>query len=98
MPVTTEPPELQELLDQMAAVHLRQATEAERDRRRDAISTALECVGWSMLGIFCIGWALHTTDITYGKMAFWGGIGIGNAGNLFALVRAYRRGERRGDW
>jgi len=77
---------------------LRQATEAEHDRRRDAVLTALECIAWSLLGILCIAWSLHTTDITYGKTAFYGGIGLGNGGNLFALLRAYYRGERRGDW
>lgn len=90
--------ELAGILDEMAAVHLRQNRAAERDRWRDLGRTALECVFWSLLGIFCVAWALHTTDVIYGKLALYGGIAVGNGGNIFALLAAYRRGEQRGDW
>lgn len=90
--------DLSEILDEMAAVHLRQSAEAERDRWKDFGRAAVECVLWSCLGLGCIGWALHTTDIVYGKAAFYSGVAIGNGGSIFSLLAAYRRGEQRGDW
>lgn len=98
LPRADDPRELGEILDAMAEAHLRQAAAAERDRRRDFVRTALECIVCSWLGILLVGWALHTTDATYGRVAFWGGLAVGNGGNVFALLSAYRRGERRGDW
>ena len=86
------------LLEEMA---VRRATEnelAERDKLRDYILSALQCLGWCALGVFCILWSAHTTSMTWGRAAFYGGIGIGNGGILFTLLAAYRRGEQRGDW
>lgn len=70
----------------------------ERDRWKDFRRTALECVLWPFMSMACIGWALHTTDVAYGKAAFFAGIAIGNGGVIFSLLAAYRRGEARGDW
>ncbi len=90
--------DLSEILDEMATAHLQQAAESERDKWKDMGVTALHCVFWAWLGIACIGLALHTTDITYGKAAFYAGVAIGNGGVIFSLLAAYRRGEERGDW
>jgi hypothetical protein len=87
-----------ELLDAIAARDEAAQVEAERDRRRDLGLAALACLGWSALGITCILWSAHTTNYTYGTMAFYGGLGIGNGGIIFTLLGAYRRGEKRGDW
>jgi hypothetical protein len=87
-----------EELDAMAARAEAANAQANSDRRRDLAITALACLGWSALGIFCILWSAHTTDYTYGTIAFYGGAGIGNAGIIFSLAGAYRRGEKRGDW
>ncbi len=86
------------LLEEMAARRCQERELAERDRRRDMVRTALACVGWCALGLFCIAWAFHTTDEAYGRVAFLAGIAIGNGGVIATLLSAYRRGERRGDW
>lgn len=70
---------------------------AARDRRRDLVRAALECWASCALGLLLIGWAFHTTDLTYGRAAFAAGIGIGNGGWLWSMVSLYRRRERRGD-
>lgn len=51
------------MLDEMAAVHLRQSAEAERDRWKDFGRAAVECVLWSCLGMACIGWAHFTSQL-----------------------------------
>lgn len=82
----------------MDAARRRDAAESKRDRRRDLVRTALECLAWCVIGLLCLGWAFHTTDPVMGRAAFWAGVGFGSAGIIFALLGAYRRGERRGDW
>ena len=71
---------------------------AERDKLWDYLRTALFCFFWSALGIVCILWSAHTTNLVYGRIAFFGGLGMGNSGIVFTLLAAYRRGEKRGDW
>lgn len=87
-----------ELLEEMAARRAAAEEAAERDRARDLASGMLACVGWLALGLFLIMWSAHTTDLTLGRMAFWGGLGVGNGGIIFTLLAVWRRGERRGDW
>jgi hypothetical protein len=84
--------------EQMAERNRRLAEEADGDKRRDALLTALACLGWMLLGLFCLAWSFHTTDPVYGRAAFFAGIGIGNGGIVFTLLGFYRRGEQRGDW
>ncbi len=86
-----------ELLDAMAARDEAAHVEANSDRRRDLALGAVACLAWSALGIVCILWSAHTTNYTYGTIAFYGGLGIGNGGIIFSLLGAYRRGEARGD-
>lgn len=88
----------EELLEQMAARNRAAESRARWDMRTDAVLTALTCLFFSACGIAMIGFALHTTDIWMGRAFFWGGIALGNSGIIFALLAAYRRGERRGDW
>ena len=71
---------------------------ADRLRNRDVAVGMLLCVGWAALGIFLVMWSAHTTDLGLGRMAFFGGIGVGNGGVIFTLLSVWRRGERRGDW
>ena len=76
------------------------ALDAERQARRDElwlmVRTLLLCAVWSAIGIYCIGWSLHTSSKIYGRIAFWSGILIGNAGILGTLIHTWRTFEDRG--
>ena len=84
--------------EERAAQLLAAESAAGRDRWRDHARTAASCVGWLVLGLFLVAWAVHTTNQRWAGSAFWGGLVIGNSGLLMTLVAAYRRGEKRGDW
>lgn len=86
------------MLESMAERRREEAVQANRDKLRDYVVTALMCFVWCGVGVFLIAWSAHTTDETMGRAAFWGGLGIGNTGIIFTLLAAYRRGEKRGDW
>jgi hypothetical protein len=86
------------LLDEMSLRRAAAEEEADRLRNRDLVRSGLACIGWCALGLFLIMWSAHTTDLLYGRMAFFAGLGIGNGGIIFTLLAAWRRGERRGDW
>lgn len=86
------------LLDELGARRDAESKEAQRDKWRDILVTSLQCLAWSAVGIALVLWSAHTTSLTYGRMAFFAGLGIGNGGIIFTLLAAYRRGERRGDW
>ena len=92
------PVSLRALREEMAARNRRLAEEADADKRRDAVLTALCCLLWMALGVACLLWSFHTTDAAYGRAAFYAGLGIGNGGIVFTLLGFYRRGEQRGDW
>jgi hypothetical protein len=72
--------------------------EANRARRRDLVRAGALCVVWMLVGVYLLGWSVHTTDERYGWLAFYGGLIVGNGGMVFTLLAAYRRGEERGDW
>lgn len=91
-------PPPRDLLEQMGAARRREHESAERDRRRDLLRTAAACLAWCALGVFLVAWSFHTTDARLGRIAFLGGLIVGNGGMVWALAAAYRRGERRGDW
>ena len=98
-PMTTTPtPKLADLRLEMARKRAEEKVEADRITRRDLLFTALQCFLWAAAGIFLLGWSVHTTDRTLGAGAFYLGLGVGNAGIIFTLLAAYRRGEKRGDW
>jgi hypothetical protein len=85
-------------LEEIARKRARTELDAQRDRRRDMLVTALVCVGWCALSLYLIGWSFHTTDEERGQIAFLGGLIVGNGGIVWTLARAYVRGEQRGDW
>ena len=94
----TEQGRLARLRDEMTARDRLAYEDAERDRMRDLAITSLQCMAWVLAGLALIGWAFHTTSMTWGRIAFLSGIGIGNAGWIFTILAAHRRGEQRGDW
>ena len=55
-----------------------------------------EYIVWLVVGLFLTGWSLHTTDTRYAGLAFWGGIGLGDAGMLWTLIRARQDAEKLG--
>lgn len=79
-----------------ARLEAEEASQAEQ--RRYMARVALRCFGWAALGIACILWSAHTTSMTYGRMAFYFGVMVGNGGILWTLSAAYLYGERRGYW
>jgi len=40
---------------------------------------------------------LHTEDLQWGRIAFFGGLVVGNSGMLFSLYTAALRAQGRGD-
>jgi hypothetical protein len=89
---------VQELLEEIAERERAAAHDADRERFRDMMRSSLLCVMWGAIGLYGVLWSAHTTDVAYGRMAFFAGLGAGNGGIIFTLLAAYRRGERRGDW
>jgi hypothetical protein len=86
-----------QLLEEMARAREVAEAEAERGRRRELVRTALLCIAWMMIGLYLLGWSMHTSDEHYGRIAFYSGVIIGNAGILYTLLDSYRRLEKRGD-
>lgn len=86
-----------ELLEEMGRRREAAEREAERAVRRELVRAGALCVGWMSLGLYLLGWSMHTVDEHYGRIAFYGGLLVGNGGILFTLLNCYRRLERRGD-
>jgi hypothetical protein len=70
--------------------------ELRRQTRFLYLRFGFEYVVWFIAGIFLLGWSFHTTDSRYAGLAFWGGMGLGDAGMLWTLIRARRESERLG--
>lgn len=85
------------LLEEMGRRRDVAENEAERARRRELVRAGALCIGWMLLGLYLLGWSVHTTDYLYGRIAFFGGLIVGNAGIVFTLLASYRRLEKRGD-
>ena len=87
-----------EIREELARRRFAEHRDAQRDTRRDYIWTALVCWAWCILGLAFIAVSFHLTDMVIAEALFWLGLGVGNAGMIFTLLGAYRRGEKRGDW
>jgi hypothetical protein len=70
--------------------------ELRRQTRFLYLRYGLEYAVWFSVGLFLLGWSLHTTDSRYAALAFWGGLGLGDAGMLMTLIRARKEAERCG--
>jgi hypothetical protein len=74
--------------------------EFERSRRASTrylyLRYGFEYLIWLIVGLFLMYWSFHTTDTRYAGLAFWGGIGLGDAGMLLTLIRARNEAERCG--
>lgn len=87
-----------ELYEQMQARREAEHLAAERDRRRSLILSGIACLFWAVLGLVCYAFAFHTTDPGWAEIYRWGAYVITYGGVSCTLLRAYRKGEQRGDW
>jgi hypothetical protein len=79
------------------ALELEEFEKARRSSMRSIyVRYGFEYLVWLVVGLFLLGWSMHTTDTRYASLAFWGGIGLGDGGMLMALVRARREMEKCG--
>jgi hypothetical protein len=86
------------LYEEMQARREAEHVAAERDRRWSMIRSGLMCLVWAFLGLVCYAFAFHTTDQTAAQIYRWGAYVITYGGVSYTLLRAYRKGEERGDW
>lgn len=68
------------------------------DMRRAFLLTLVACVFSLAIGLALMAWALHTTDLASGKIAFWLGLIAGYSGIVIALARYYLKGVSMGWW
>ena len=67
--------------------------EIVRAERRLLAETLIGCVACCAMGLFLMGWAVHTTDAGWGGIAFWSGFLIGDVGMFGMLLRHAHRSE-----
>jgi hypothetical protein len=84
--------------EEMQAKREAEHVHAERDRRWSFIRSGIACLIWAAAGLVCYAFAFHTTDAAMAQIYKWGAYLITYAGISFTLLRAYRAGEKRGDW
>jgi hypothetical protein len=70
--------------------------ETKSQKRALYLRYGFEYLVWFVVGLFLLFWSFRTTDSRYARLAFWGGIGLGDAGMLMALIRGRKEGERKG--
>jgi hypothetical protein len=70
--------------------------EMRTQKRRLYLRYGSEYLLWLVVGAFLLFWSFHTTDSRYARLAFWGGIGLGDGGMLLALIRGRNDAERCG--
>jgi hypothetical protein len=78
----------------------RDAASRETDRlyRWELVRVCAVMFGWMVLGIVIAGFGFRAHDHETGMIYIYAGMVINSAGVLWTIVRAYRRGEERGDW
>lgn len=81
---------------------IQRAEEAERratrDTRREWARVLSEMLFWTLLGLLGLGLAFHALDVDRGFVYWWAGAFVWTAGVFVAVITAYLRGVRRGDW
>ncbi len=68
--------------------------EAEREERAATARTLISCFAWVLIGLALMSYAVHTTDLRVGGMAYWAGLLLGNGGVLLTLIGAFLRSMR----
>lgn len=69
-----------------------------RDVRRSFLFAIGGCVFWLVVGLASIGWAIHTTDPGWGRIALLAGLVVGYSGMVVTFTRYYLKGEKAGWW
>lgn len=87
-----------ELYEALQARHSAEHRDAERDTRNDLLRTSLWCAVWCVLGLIVFAFAFHTRDAALGPVFYWAANVVTYSGIVLTVARAYRRGEKRGDW
>jgi hypothetical protein len=85
-------------IDEQIENRSRSERDARRETARDMLRSMGHIVFWVLCGLAFLGLALHTDDHAVGMMFWWAGHAVWIGGVAGALLAAYRRGERRGDW
>lgn len=96
---SSAPPETRaEALRRIAAERLEAERQITRFYRREMVFTALACVFWCALGLAFMFAGFAVRGVQKGWALVWSGLIVGYGGITWTLVRAYLRGEARGDW
>ena len=82
--------------DERAARLLAAEREASAAVRRLYAGVILICFAWMSIGLLLLGWAFHTTNEDLGRIAFLGGILVGDIGILSTVLFAWNRAQREG--
>lgn len=97
MPPTGSPHDASHRARSTNEARARELEEMEREivraNRRLVCETLIGCVACCALGLFFIGWAVHTTNAALGGISFWSGLLLGDVGTIALLVRHFRRME-----
>ncbi len=72
---------------------LEQERQFIRAQRRLVAETGLGVIASCAIGLYLVGWAVHTTDARLGEVAFWCGLVVGDIGMVTFLLRHFRRIE-----
>jgi hypothetical protein len=84
--------------DALVKSHEESERSARRETTRDLLRTCGHIIVWVACGLGLIALALHSTDYSVGMVFWWAAHAVWIGGVSGALLAAYRRGERRGDW
>ena len=91
-------PELPDYYQEQIEKHEQAHKAAKSDTFRDLLLTCGHLLFWVVCGLTLLGFALLSTDGSWGAIFWKAGHTVWIAGVLFSLLAAYRRGEKRGDW
>lgn len=72
--------------------------QADRDQRLALLRVCAEMIAWTLAGLVLAGFAFRVTDVQIGMAFLYAGMIVNLGGVVFAVAKAYIRGEQRGDW
>lgn len=84
-----------------ATARARRLADDERAYRRRVwrrrLAQLLGCVGSCAAGLYLLGLSFHLSHPGNARIAFWGGLLVGNLGMFVTLLLAHLDAKRRGD-